>query len=94
MRDYPEATGALRSDVLMAAHHGGWQSNGPELLRAVAPRHILVSCGGGRQAPRAEALRRFEEAGALVWRTDLQGVITVCSDGAQVSVQGYRTARR
>jgi competence protein ComEC len=94
LRDYPETTGALRSEVLVAAHHAGWQSNGPGLLRAVAPRHVVVSCGGGRQAPRVEALRRFQEAGALVWRTDLLGVITVCSDGAQVSVEGHRTARR
>lgn len=93
LRDYPEFSGALRANVLVAAHHAGRDSNSAALLRAVAPQHVIISCGPGRQAPSLAALQRFATQGAAVQRTDLSGVITVRSDGAKVSVEGYRQAR-
>ena len=40
-----ELYGAAPSDILKAAHHGSTTSTSPELLEAVQPRTVLLSCG-------------------------------------------------
>ncbi|MGW1372805.1 ComEC/Rec2 family competence protein [Streptomyces sp. NPDC002446] len=65
-------------DVLKVAHHGsGYQD--PPLLRRLAPRLALVSCGAGNPyghpAPRTIAALRAR--GARVLRTDIDGAIAV-----------------
>ncbi|MFJ8827141.1 ComEC/Rec2 family competence protein [Streptomyces sp. NPDC102467] len=65
-------------DVLKVAHHGSAYQD-PELLRRVAPRLALISCGVdnpyGHPSPRTvEALRG---RGAAVLRTDRDGAIAV-----------------
>lgn len=37
--------GALRSDILIAAHHGSISSNSHEFIKAIAPKTILISAG-------------------------------------------------
>ncbi|MFI0236133.1 ComEC/Rec2 family competence protein [Streptomyces sp. NPDC016845] len=69
-------------DVLKVAHHGSAFQD-PELLRRVAPRLALVSCGAdnpyGHPAPRTvETLRR---GGAEVLRTDRDGAVAVVGRG-------------
>ncbi|MET9499952.1 ComEC/Rec2 family competence protein [Streptomyces sp. NPDC006552] len=69
-------------DVLKVAHHGSAYQD-PELLRRVAPRLALISCGAdnpyGHPAPRlVEALR---EQGTAVLRTDRDGAVAVVGRG-------------
>lgn len=71
-----------RVDVLKVAHHGSAFQD-PELLRRVAPRLALISCGAdnpyGHPAPRTvEALR---QGGAAVLRTDQDGAVAVVGRG-------------
>nr|WP_234376857.1 ComEC/Rec2 family competence protein [Streptomyces sp. TP-A0356] len=76
-------------DVLKVAHHGSAYQD-PELIRRVAPRLALISCGRdnpyGHPAPRTVAALRGE--GALVLRTDEDGAIAVAGAG-----KGLRVAR-
>jgi competence protein ComEC len=70
--------GLLVADVLKVPHHGSRYSSSPEFLRAVAPRHALISAGYGNRfgLPAAETLDRLEKAGARIHRTDQDGTIT------------------
>lgn len=66
-------------EVLMAGHHGSRYSTGGDLLAEVKPEVGVVSCGAGNSYghPHEEALRRLTDAGAAVYRTDLQGNIHI-----------------
>ncbi|XUL88072.1 ComEC/Rec2 family competence protein [Streptomyces galilaeus] len=69
-------------DVLKVAHHGSAYQD-PDLIRRVAPRLALISCGAdnpyGHPAPSTVvALRAM---GAVVLRTDLDGALAVGGEG-------------
>ncbi|MGV4987629.1 ComEC/Rec2 family competence protein [Streptomyces sp. NRAIS4] len=69
-------------DVLKVAHHGSAYQD-PELIRLVAPRVALISCGAdnpyGHPAPATVAALRA--GGALVLRTDRDGELAVGGPG-------------
>ncbi len=66
-------------DVLIAGHHGSQYSTCDELLEAVSPETVCISAGKdnpfGHPAP--ELLQRLEAAGCAVYRTDVNGTITI-----------------
>ncbi len=67
-----------RCEVLVAGHHGAADSSGETLLNAVRPQSVLISVGRNRYGhPAPETLARLKEAGADIYRTDLDGTITV-----------------
>ncbi len=68
-----------RAAVLVAGHHGADSSTSEALLRAVKPEAVLISVGADNHFghPADETLRRIEEAGAAVYRTDRSGTITI-----------------
>ncbi|MER5521914.1 ComEC/Rec2 family competence protein [Streptomyces sp. NPDC002763] len=74
----PAAAGLGRVDVLKVAHHGSAYQD-PQLLRLVAPRVALISCGAdnpyGHPAP--DMVARLRAAGAVVLRTDRDGALAV-----------------
>ncbi|MGI9307090.1 MAG: DNA internalization-related competence protein ComEC/Rec2 [Gammaproteobacteria bacterium] len=69
--------GALRADILLAAHHGSRYSSAAEFLRAVSPQSAVFSAGAGNRFghPSADAIRRATEAGAAIYRTDKDGAV-------------------
>ncbi|MFD4551839.1 ComEC/Rec2 family competence protein [Streptomyces sp. NPDC058251] len=74
-------------DVLKVAHHGSAYQD-PGLIRRVAPRLALISCGEdnpyGHPAPSTVAALRA--AGAVVLRTDRDGALAVVGVGGRLSV--------
>ncbi len=66
-------------EVMMAGHHGSRWSTGGDLLAEVKPETVIVSCGLQNRYghPNVETLRRLANAGAAVYRTDLQGNIHI-----------------
>lgn len=65
-------------ELLVAGHHGSASSTSAELLEAVMPEYAVISVGYNTYGhPAPETLDRLEQAGCTVWRTDLQGTITV-----------------
>ncbi|MFJ7899343.1 ComEC/Rec2 family competence protein [Streptomyces sp. NPDC096198] len=83
----PEGAGLGPVDVLKVAHHGS-AYQAPGLIRRVAPRLALISCGRdnpyGHPAPSTVAALRSE--GALVLRTDRDGAIAVVGGGDDLRV--------
>ena len=65
-------------EVLVAGHHGSKSSTSEALLSATAPDIVLISVGKNRYGhPNAEVLARIAAIGAVVYRTDRNGDITV-----------------
>lgn len=69
--------GQLRSDVLVAPHHGSATSSSPAFLAAVAPRAVLIPVGHRNRYghPAGAVLARYRQAGLPVWRTDRSGAL-------------------
>ncbi len=76
----------LSATVLKAGHHGSDTSTGYRFLREVMPEYAVISVGEGNKYghPSSEVLSRFRDAGAEVYRTDMQGHIIARSDGKAV----------
>ncbi|ABS26700.1 DNA internalization-related competence protein ComEC/Rec2 [Anaeromyxobacter sp. Fw109-5] len=79
------ARGGLDADVVKVPHHGSRTSSSEAFTRAVHPGLAIVSVGRDNRFgfPHAEAVTRWQSAGATVLRTD-EGAIRLLSDGRQV----------
>lgn len=73
----------LDCDVLKVGHHGSSTSSTQEFIDAVTPQYAIISVGEGNKYkhPNEDTVKRLEDAGAEVLRTDLLGSIVLESDG-------------
>ena len=75
----------LRSRVLKIAHHGSKYASSGDFLKRVQPEIAIVSCGAWNRYghPSQAVLDRLRAANANVklYRTDLQGEITITTRG-------------
>lgn len=63
----------LRSDVLVAAHHGADNASSQAFIQAVAPSHVIFTAGNLHGHPRQATAQRFLDANipkANMYRTD------------------------
>jgi competence protein ComEC len=81
----------LRANVLVAPHHGSRTSNSEDLLEAVQPQAVLISCAGraGSGLPHPQVIERFAQRGLPVFRTDRHGAIRLVSDGKGFSIEPF-----
>jgi competence protein ComEC len=79
--------------VLKAPHHGSRTSSSPEFVRRVRPKHVVFCVGRNNRFgfPHREVEGRYTAEGAQCHRTDLDGAVTVKSDGKTVTVEHFRT---
>ena len=78
----------FRADVLKVAHHGARDATFEKFLSKVSPA-IAVICVGQNNSyghPHISLLDRLKERGITVYRTDLDGTITLLLDGTSVTV--------
>lgn len=73
----------LDADVLKVAHHGSKTSSSESFLTATSPDIVVVSLGRNNSYghPHAEVIERLKKHAQHVLRTDLNGDITVESNG-------------
>ncbi|WP_017430599.1 DNA internalization-related competence protein ComEC/Rec2 [Vreelandella jeotgali] len=66
-------------DLLVAGHHGSDTSSGVQLVRALAPRHVVFSAGRDNrfQHPADDVVRRFRRRQSCLWSTAHDGALTV-----------------
>jgi competence protein ComEC len=78
---------SLISDVLKVGHHGSMTSTSVKLLESVMPKYAVISVGAKNKFghPSPETLRRLENFGVKVLRTDLNGAIIFKSDGRNLT---------
>jgi len=90
------ARGLPHLDVLKVAHHGSRTSSTDAFLEAVRPGVAVVSAGAGNPYghPSPATLRRLQDHGARVFRTDLDGTVelTIAADGVRARSSGPRLA--
>jgi len=81
------AEGLLHNtDVLKVPHHGSKTSSTAAFLDLLHPAFAVMSAGfeNSYGHPHAEVLERYRERQASVLRTDLDGLVTVRSDGRRL----------
>lgn len=84
--------GQLQSDVLKVGHHGSQYSSSLEFLEAVKPQYAVIQVGKDNKFghPHLSTLRKLENIGAKILRTDLDGEIKIKSDGQHLEVRTGR----
>ena len=77
----------LSATVLKVGHHGSNSSTTYPFLREIMPKYAVISVGTGNSYghPTDNTLSRLRDAGAQVFRTDLQGDVFCSSDGRTVT---------
>lgn len=78
----------LDADILKVGHHGSRYSSSKEFLNAVKPQYAVISLGLNNSYgyPHKQAMAVLEGSGAQIYRTDLQGDITVKTDGRNIEI--------
>ncbi len=84
-----QSSGNLRTDVLLAPHHGSRTSSTPEFVHAVAPVVTVFSVGYRNRFghPHPAVSARYRQAGSRTLRTDLSGALLIGMTPAGVDVQ-------
>ncbi|NDY71651.1 DNA internalization-related competence protein ComEC/Rec2 [Desulfobacter hydrogenophilus] len=83
---------SLKSNILMAPHHGSCSSSSELFLDKVSPSGVIISCGymNRHNFPCRTVLQRYRRNRMSVFRTDLMGAVTLQSDGVGYSVEAHR----
>ena len=79
----------LKCRVLKAGHHGSKTSSTAEFLKLVQPESVVMSLGVNNQYghPHEALLNRLHKQGIKnIYRTDVNGTITIVSDGSSYSI--------
>jgi competence protein ComEC len=86
---------ALHSDVLKVGHHGSKTSTIQPFLDAVSPSIALISDGleNSFGHPHKDVLARLNIRHTAVLRTDLDGLVTVRTDGQHLAMSTARWSR-
>jgi len=88
----------LRADLLKAAHHGSSNGTTQEILDAVRPDIVTISCAAENSYhhPHPKVMRLLDERedSIKLYRTDLQGDITAVCDGNSIEMSAERQVAR
>ena len=84
----------LGAHVLKVPHHGSKTSSTYYFVEEVSPQYAIFPLGYKNifRFPSKRVVRRYENRGCQILRTDLDGAITVISDGKQLQVKTYEGA--
>ena len=79
----------LKADVLKVGHHGSKYSTSSEFLELVNPEFGAISVGDGNdyKHPADDTIKRLNEAGVEIYRTDKNGTIVFTSDGDTLNIK-------
>lgn len=82
-----EITADVSANVVKVGHHGSKTSSSQAFVSAVSPEYAIIEVGKDNSYghPNVGVIERWQNAGADVLRTDLNGSITFTSDGSNIS---------
>jgi competence protein ComEC len=85
----------LRSDVLVAPHHGSQTSSSAPWIAAVQASTVIFPVGYRNRFrhPAAEVVERYEASGATLLRTDTMGAVTVRLGANGISTTAFRAQK-
>lgn len=86
----------LRSDVLVAPHHGSKTSSTPVFIEAVAPRYVLFPVGyrNRYRHPNAAVVQRYADRGVLMHDTPASGALEFRLNVTGLEATAYRERHR
>lgn len=86
----------IQSQVLKVGHHGSSSSSSFEFLQRVRPAIAVISVGEGNRfrLPHQSVIDRLLSMGCAVYRTDMDGTVTVTSDGSAIAAETERRRPR
>ena len=78
-------------DVLLVPHHGSRTSSSIPLLKRLKPKIAIFSVGFQNRfhLPAYKIRQRYDALGVRTYRTDLDGAITVITDGHNIEVETF-----
>ena len=81
----------LRADFFKAPHHGSASSSSSEFLAAARPRAAIFSVGTRNRYgfPSEKVVKRYQELGCRILRTDQLGAINLRTDGRRCWISHY-----
>jgi competence protein ComEC len=81
----------LSAKLIKIAHHGSKYASSEDFVKRVKPEAAIISTGAWNRYghPGQPVLDRLRNAGSKVYRTDLQGEITISTKGRQDSGKLY-----
>jgi competence protein ComEC len=82
----------LQSSLLISPHHGSMTSSSKIFLDKVNPESVIISCGFGNPYgfPHPDVLKRYTDMGYTVFRTDINGAVTISSDGIGYNILTHK----
>ena len=87
----------LRSDWMLAAHHGSRTSSSPALLKRVKPETIVISSGYANRFghPHPLVVQRLQQMNVDIFSTATGGALEFdLTDGDTLRISAYRQSRR
>ena len=85
-------SGSLRKyDILKVAHHGSKSSSIEEFLEKVKPKIALIGVGEKNTFghPNVGVLKRLRKNNSKIYRTDLDGEITIITNGNTITIDRF-----
>ena len=81
--EHAEASLYHQATIMKAAHHGSRNGTDEGWLKATSPKLVVISCGAGNSYghPHEKTLKLLQRLKVPVKRTDVDGTITIASDG-------------
>ncbi len=81
----------LRADILKIPHHGSLSSSTPYFLQSIKPSYAVLSVGERNigRLPHPEVIRRYQEMGVKIYRTDHHGAITIRTDREKIEIKTF-----
>lgn len=81
----------VKSTVLKVGHHGSKTSSSEAFIRRVGARYAVISVGADNRFghPNPAVVKRLEEGGARVYRTDKDGAVLCATDGRELKITTF-----
>ncbi len=78
----------VSSDVIKVGHHGSNTSSGSDFVKRVNAKYAIISVGENNSYnhPNTNIIKRWEDSGAKVLRTDINGNIIISTDGIDLAI--------
>jgi competence protein ComEC len=89
-----QAGANIKAKVLKVGHHGSRYASSEKFLRQGGFEAAIISDGADNRYghPNQDALDRFRQTGTKLYRTDLQGEVTIVSRGSGYEIKSERVA--
>jgi len=81
----------LKSTILKVPHHGSKTSSSLEFINQVQPQIAIFSLGFKNifHLPSKKVIKRYQDQGCQIFRTDQNGAITIETDGSDINTKTF-----